>query len=372
MQWRRCGCSEGEGGGPLGPPLSVWYTTGIMTETTGALYRKYRPSTFSEVRDQEHIVTVLEGAIKKGDIPHALLFCGGRGTGKTTLARIFAREIGTKDVDLYEIDAASNRGIDDIRELREAVHTVPYESERKVYIIDEVHMLTKEAFNALLKTLEEPPAHVVFILATTEEEKLLDTILSRCQVFRMRAPSRAVLAQTVTDVAKQEGFKLKAEAADLIAVAADGSFRDALGVTQKVILASGDEIGEADEVAAIIGAPRTALVGDLLKALHAKDVEGGAAAIAAAQSEHVEMRLFARLLLERVRAVMLLRNVPSQKDELLAAFGEADQALISEIAGAAGSAINSHLLVRLLEASAQMQHTALPQLPLEIVLLEQA
>ena len=196
-----------------------------MSETTTALYRKYRPMKFKEVQDQDHIVTVLEGAIAKKAIPHALLFCGGRGTGKTTLARIFAHEIGTSDVDMYEIDAASNRGIDDIRELREAVHTLPYESERKVYIIDEVHMLTKEAFNALLKTLEEPPAHVVFILATTEEEKLLDTITSRCQVFKFRSPSREVLANVVTNVAKKEGFKLEKSAADLIAIAADGSFR---------------------------------------------------------------------------------------------------------------------------------------------------
>ena len=245
-----------------------------------ALYRKYRPQTFSEVRDQDHIVKVLEGAIAKETIPHALLFSGGRGTGKTTLARIFAEAIGTSSVDLYEIDAASNRGIDDIRELREAVHTVPYESKYKVYIIDEVHMLTKEAFNALLKTLEEPPAHVIFILATTEEEKLLDTILSRCQVFRFRSPSRAVLAGVVTDVAKQEGFKLSPEAADLIAVAADGSFRDALGVTQKVILASGDTVGSADEVAEIIGAPKQAIIAALLEAFNTKDSAAALAAIA--------------------------------------------------------------------------------------------
>jgi DNA polymerase-3 subunit gamma/tau len=238
---------------------------------TSALYRKYRPQDFSQVRDQDHIVKVLEGAIKKGEIPHALLFSGTRGTGKTTLARIFASAIGTSNLDLYEIDAASNRGIDDVRELKEAVHTLPYESKQKVYIIDEVHMLTKEAFNALLKTLEEPPEHVVFILATTEEEKLLDTILSRCQVFRMRSPSRAVLAETVTDIAKQEGFTLNPDAADLIAIAADGSFRDALGVTQKVIMASGDKIGEADEVADIIGAPKSDVIAKLITALHEKD-----------------------------------------------------------------------------------------------------
>lgn len=342
----------------------------LMTESTIALYRKYRPETFKDVQDQDHIVSVLEGAIAKKTIPHALLFCGGRGTGKTTLARIFARAIGTSDVDLYEIDAASNRGIDDIRELREAVHTVPYESERKVYIIDEVHMLTKEAFNALLKTLEEPPAHVVFILATTEEEKLLDTITSRCQVFRFRNPSRAVLAKVVTSVAKKEGFTLKAAAADLIAIAADGSFRDALGVTQKVILASGDEIGDADEVAAIIGAPKSAILAHLVAALHEKDAEKGLGAIRDAVESHADMKLFVRLLLERVRAVMLLRNMPAKKDDILAAFPESDQAQLEALSKDAASPLNSHLLLRLLEAAEMTGRTAVPQLPLELAVVE--
>lgn len=341
-----------------------------MTEPSLALYRKYRPAAFAEVRDQDHIVTVLEGAIKKEQIPHALLFAGSRGTGKTTLARIFAHEIGTSDIDLYEIDAASNRGIDDIRELREAVHTLPYESKRKVYIIDEVHMLTKEAFNALLKTLEEPPAHVVFILATTEEEKLLDTIRSRCQVFRFRAPSRQVLADTVTDVAKKEGFTLRPEAADLIAVAADGSFRDALGITQKVILASGDEIGGADEVAAIIGAPNGQLLTDLLDAFATKDVEKGITAIKAAHGAHVDMKIFVRLLLERARAVMLVRNVPARKNEYLEAFNEDTAAHLTELAASAGTSINSHLVLRLLDVAAAINRTQIPELPLELAVID--
>lgn len=341
-----------------------------MSEATTALYRKYRPTKFKEVQDQDHIVSVLEGAIAKNTIPHALLFCGGRGTGKTTLARIFAHEIGTSDVDLYEIDAASNRGIDDIRELRDAVHTVPYESDRKVYIIDEVHMLTKEAFNALLKTLEEPPAHVVFILATTEEEKLLDTITSRCQVFRFRNPSREVLAKVVTNVAKKEGFTLEKDAADLIAIAADGSFRDALGVTQKVILASGDEIGGADEVAAIIGAPKTAVLSELVAALSEQNAESAIGAIAEATENHVDMKLFVRLLLERVRAVMLLRNAPAREAELLAPFSEGDQAQLKTLAGEASSALNSHTLLRLIDAAELTGRTALPQLPLELAIID--
>jgi DNA polymerase-3 subunit gamma/tau len=231
-------------------------------------------------------------------------------------------------------------------------------------------MLTKEAFNALLKTLEEPPAHVIFILATTEEEKLLDTILSRCQVFRFRSPSRAVLAETVTDIAKKEGFKLSPDAADLIAIAADGSFRDALGVTQKVILASGDAIGSADEVAAIIGAPRGGVMLALLAGLHTRDTEKALDAVAEAVKLHVDMKLFARLLLEHVRAVMLVRNQPSKQETLLANFGPDAKVTLAELAKEATSPLNSQLLLRLLSATEQIAYSPIPQLPLEIAIVE--
>jgi DNA polymerase-3 subunit gamma/tau len=335
-----------------------------------ALYRKYCPTNFDEVRDQDHIVSVLKGAIKKEVIPHGIMFSGSRGTGKTTLARIFAQSIGTSPIDIYEMDAASNRGIDDIRELREAVHTVPYESKYKVYIIDEVHMLTKEAFNALLKTLEEPPAHVVFMLATTEEEKLPDTILSRLQVFKLRAPSRAVLASTVTDVAKSEGFSLSSDAADLIAVSADGSFRDALGITQKVIMASGDTIGSSDEVATIIGAPKVALIESILMALHEKNTAKGLEAVASAVASNAEIKILVRLLLEHVRAVMLLRNHPGNSSEILAQFGESMRTTLTALAGASSTPLNSHLLLKLLTVSDQTNRSPIPHLPLEIMVVE--
>ena len=335
-----------------------------------ALYRKYRPSSFSEVRDQDHIVSVLEGAIKKDAVPHALLFCGSRGTGKTTLARLFAAAIGTSGNDLYEIDAASNRGIDDIRELKEAVYTLPYESKYKVYIIDEVHMLTKEAFNALLKTLEEPPAHVVFILATTEEDKLLDTIKSRCQIFRFKAPSRAVLKETVSDVAKQEKFKLSPDGADLIAIAADGSFRDALGLLQKVITASGDTAGDADEVARLIGAPRGELLMNVVRGLYEKKAEVALAAVADATAAGVDMKLFLRLLLERARAVILLRNLPARREDILASFNEDDAKTLEELSADPASPINSHLLLRLLDAADQTVRATIPHLPLEVAIID--
>src|SRR3989344_6343971 len=160
-------------------------SNGMKSEkkSSGVLYRKYRPQKFADVIGQEHIVKVLEGAVALGNISHAYLFSGTRGTGKTSMARILSRAIGTSANDLVEMDAASNRGIDDIRDIRESVNTLPFESKYKVYIIDEVHMLTRDAWNAFLKTLEEPPAHVVFIMATTEIEKVPETVVSRCQTF---------------------------------------------------------------------------------------------------------------------------------------------------------------------------------------------
>lgn len=342
----------------------------MPTTESLALYRKYRPSAFAEVRDQDHIVTVLEGAIKKGNIPHALLFCGTRGTGKTTMARIFARAIGVSDVDLYEIDAASNRGIDDIRELKEAVHTLPYQGERKAYIIDEVHMLTKEAFNALLKTLEEPPAHVVFILATTEEDKLLDTIKSRCQIFRFRSPSRSVLEQTVTDIAKREKCKLDKDAAGLIALAADGSFRDALSILQKVMMASADGTLTGDEVAVIIGAPKKDLLHKVVTGLNTKDATIALEAVMAASTSGTDMKLFGRLLLERVRAIILLRNLPAKADLILAQFSEEEATELRALADAKDSPINSHLLLRLLDAADQTVRSPIPSLPLEVAIVD--
>lgn len=334
-----------------------------------ALYRKYRPAAFKDVRGQEPIVKALEGAILTGRIPHALLFAGARGTGKTSMARIFASAVGAAPIDIYEIDAASNRGIDDIRGLREAVHTLPYESPRKVYIIDEVHMLTKDAFNAFLKTLEEPPPHVIFILATTEPEKLLDTVISRCQVFNFKAPTREMLRDTVLDVAAKENFSLEADAADLIALAADGSFRDALGITQKVLMASVDQKANADEVAAIIGAPKGALVMEVVHALQSKDAPRGLAAVETARKENIEMKLFIRLILERVRAVLLSRH-GSSADQALISLREEDRTELEGIAKDAKSPVNSALLSRLLLAAEQTGRTYLPHLPLELAIID--
>lgn len=341
-----------------------------MTEISLALYRKYRPQTFDEVRNQEHIISVLKGALAKNMIPHALLFIGSRGTGKTTVARIFAHAVGAKDVDIYEIDAASNRGIDDIRELKESVHTAPYESPYKVYIIDEVHMLTKEAFNALLKTLEEPPSQVLFILATTERDKLLDTITSRCQLFEFHAPTRDELRETVIAIAQKEKFTLNTDAADVIALSADGSYRDALGITQKVMMASGDAVLTADEVASIVGAPKNVLLQDVFEAFQKKDCEKGLKALKSAVESCVDMKLFTRLLLERVRTTILLRYAPRDADALLVPYGETDKKLLLVASRDAGATIHSHLVLKLITACEQVGKTSIAQLPLELALIE--
>lgn len=343
-----------------------------MTDISQALYRKYRPSGFDEVRNQDHIVNVLKGAIQKKMVPHALLFTGSRGTGKTTVARIFARAIGANDVDVYEIDAASNRGIDDIRELKESVHTLPYESPYKVYIIDEVHMLTKEAFNALLKTLEEPPAHVIFILATTEKDKLLDTITSRCQVFEFRAPTREELREVILGVAKKEKYTMEAPVADVIALAADGSYRDALGITQKVIMASGDDLLSADEVADIVGAPKNILLQQLLTALVTKDVEKGLAVLSKVASSRVDMKLFYKLFLERIRSVMIVRHNPASFEALTAQFSAEEVELIKAYAAEKSSPINSQLLLKALAMGEFVGKSYVSTLPLELLVIESA
>ncbi|KKW26419.1 MAG: polymerase III subunit gamma/tau protein, partial [Parcubacteria group bacterium GW2011_GWF1_52_5] len=181
------------------------------------LYRKYRPAQWSEVLGQPHIVAVLKTAAEEHTIAHAYLFSGSRGTGKTSVARIFAAAIDCTPTDLYEIDAASNRGIDEIRNLKEGVRTAPARGGYKVYIIDEAHMLTGPAFNALLKTIEEPPAHAVFILATTEFEKVPVTITSRTQRFLFKKISKIHIIEKLSKIAKEEKIKIDDSALEIIA-----------------------------------------------------------------------------------------------------------------------------------------------------------
>ena len=205
-----------------------------------ALYRKYRPQTFTDIVGQNHIVSVLKNAIDKDQISHAYLFYGSRGTGKTSIAKIFANEVNgneeyqKENVDIIEIDAASNNGVDEVRDIKEAIKFLPTEGKYKVYIIDEVHMLTTAAFNALLKTLEEPPAHVIFILATTEIHKIPATILSRCQRFEFKNLSQEQLIDRLKYISQNEGIVIEDAAIEKIATLAKGGLRDAISILDQV------------------------------------------------------------------------------------------------------------------------------------------
>ena len=333
-----------------------------------SLYRAYRPQTFADVAGQDQVTKPLAEAVKAGKIGHAYLFSGSRGLGKTSVARIFAREIGCKENDLYEVDAASNNSVEDIRALTEGVYTLPFESPYKVYILDEVHMLSKAAWNAFLKTLEEPPKHAIFILATTELERVPETVQSRCQVFEFKKPTRKGLAEVLTHVAKKEGFTLAPDAADLMAMLAGGSYRDALSVLQKVLGTSADKKLMREEVEKVTGAPRREQVHALVSAL-AKGERGAAlSAVEKAAKSGADMKLFLELAVETLRNALLMRYAPDLRASLSEELGPDEFAALEAFAKEKG--ITHATLLAFLTAVERIRYAPIPSLPLELAVLE--
>ncbi len=353
-----------------------------------ALYRQYRPKTLEEVVGQEHVTTTLANALSQGRLSHAYLFAGPRGVGKTTVARILARAVNCKQgvsaepcgvctccesilalncLDVIEIDAASNRGIDEIRDLREKVRFYPAECRYKVYIVDEVHMLTTEAFNALLKTLEEPPSHVIFILATTEAHKIPLTILSRCQRFDFHRLEPEQIVGRLQQITETVGGTAEQAALILIARAADGALRDAISVLDQALSLGEGHVSE-EVVLSILGIPDKDALSRGVVAIAEKDLAAIFDLVDGAQKTGRDLRQLTKDLAGRVRDLLLI-GVQSQPG---ARYSESDLAELGREAGMLSTAFLIDALKSLTQAETEMRWNANPRLVLETCLLSLA
>ncbi len=356
---------------------------------TLALYRKWRPRTFDEVIGQEHVTRTLRNALASGRISHAYLFAGVRGTGKTTMARLLAKAVNCEGegvekpcgecricravdegslIDLIEIDAASNRGIDEIRDLRDKVGFRPNEARYKFYIIDEVHMLTEPAFNALLKTLEEPPAHVIFVLATTEPHKIPATIISRCQRFDFRRIPLADITRWLSHIATQEGLSVEESALEYIARQSGGSLRDAISLLDQLMAYSGTTI-TLEHVQGILGSVASQAVGELVSCLIAGDRARGLELINQLIGDGSEPRQFAREVVEYLRKLLLLKVGDGTILLRASATAEEMATMRTQVSQVSGRWLLR--AIRLFNAAAtESKISFIPQLSLELAFLE--
>jgi len=347
-------------------------------------YRKWRPQTLAEVMGQEPVTQTLHHAVESGKIAHAYLFCGPRGTGKTSTARILAKAVNCpnqvhsepcntcnicrsitegRGFDVIEIDAASNRGIDEVRSLREKVNYAPSLTRYKVYIIDEVHMLTEAASNALLKTLEEPPPHVIFILATTEPHKVMPTIMSRCQRFDFRRLSQTAIISKLELICQKENIHVGLESLRLIAQAATGSLRDAENILQQLLAYYGNQINFA-QVQAALGLSGELRVRQLAKHIVNKDISAGLQVINSINNDGIDLRQFNLELVKYLRGLLLAK---SQCEEALNAASED----LSEMKGLVATTTLEYLLGAVkLFSSIDFRSDSYSTLPLELALID--
>lgn len=359
------------------------------------LYRKYRPRTFEEVVGQEHVVRTLRNAVSHNMISHAYLFSGPRGCGKTTMARLLAKAVNCEKpeagepcnecsackeitlgsaMDLLEIDAASNRGIDEIRNLKEGIQFSPTKLKYKVFVIDEAHQLTKEAANALLKTLEEPPSHAIFILATTEIQRMIPTLASRCQRFDFRKLRVPEMVQRLGDMVKKEGIKVEKDALELLAHHAGGSLRDAEGLLDKVLtfhLGSGKKEGiQAEAVRELLGIVDIQIIGSFADLLLAKNTGKAIESLNKNLEEGMDPQEFARTLIEYLRTILILKINPALEDMFAGPLTKEQQEKMKLQTSNTEEEFLSRAIKNFMEAEQKMKYSSIIQLPLELAIID--
>ncbi|MDR0965031.1 MAG: DNA polymerase III subunit gamma/tau [Myxococcales bacterium] len=356
------------------------------------LARKWRPQSFDVMTGQEHIVRTLANAIAQGRVAHAYLFCGPRGVGKTTAARLLARALNCEQgptsspcgvcaackeiaagtsLDVAEIDGASNNGVEDVRQIRERVTYLPQRDRHKIYIIDEVHMLTTQAFNALLKTLEEPPAHVKFIFATTEPHKLPDTILSRCQRHNFRRIPAASMTKRLSEILHAEGATFSDRAIALVVRQSDGGMRDALSMLDMVLSACGKTPTD-DEVAEALGAIDRNAAQNVCAALLRRDAASLLAQIDALHCRGVDFKRLIEELSLQFRHLLVARSVsdPTARKEALSELADSEREAIEAMSKEAEPAQLARLFDIIHGATWEIARAAQPRLAVEVALLK--
>ena len=361
-----------------------------MTPAAASLYRRHRPRTFADVVGQEHVVRTLRNAIEQDRVHHAYLFVGSRGTGKTSMAKILAASLNcvngptvtpcgvcdscrsiadATSLDVIEMDAASNNSVDDIRDLREKVAYAPVSGRHKVYILDEAHMLSTAAWNAFLKTLEEPPPHTIFVLATTEANKVLPTVVDRCHRFDFARPTQQQIAGVLRRVADSESIQIPDEASALVARSATGSFRDALGTLEQLVSYSGAEI-TLEDVLAVLGAADADLLFGAVDAVDGADARAALLAAARLADSGRDVGRFFGDLEAHLRGLMIVQTLGEVPEELQVT-PEQDERL-AEQAGRVGPATVLRLLDLVADALRAMKDGADPRTQLELALVKGA
>jgi len=363
------------------------------------LYRKYRPQSFSEIIGQEHVVKTLTNAISSETIAHAYLFSGPRGTGKTTIARLLAKAVNCENrkkgefepcnkcsscneivrgraMDLIEIDAASHRGIDDIRELKDGIRFSPTKSKYKVFIIDESHQLTKEAANALLKTLEEPPAHAIFVLATTEIHKMISTIISRCQRFDFRKSTLPEIIKRLLILSKKENIKIGESVLELIALNSSGAMRDAEGLLNQVAIlyeGSKNEI-KSEDIKDLLGLVETEMVSKFTGFLSDKKTFEAINYLNEISEKGLDLEEFSKSLINYLRKGLILKIMgegnPVSSEDYLTGLTKEEIVMLKKQMSLFRQEDLRRVLTTFLEAQNKIRYASIPQLPLELAIVE--